>query len=296
MTEFSTPRALDHLVLPVEDIDRARQRYEQLGFTVAPDGRHPFGTENCCVFLADGTFLEPLGIAHRETCEARAVSGNSFVANDQAFRFRRGEEGFSHLVLKSEDASADHGLFKAHGMSGGRMVRFSRTFDNAEGETGKVSFHLAFAADRRSPDSGFFTCQTTRSAGIGRALLQQHENGALGLKQVILSEVNPTDFQYFLQVLLNQREMDVDSFGMSFDASGAKVSVMSPAGLSAFYGLNRQREERGMRFEAFVLTVSSLSRAAGVLKTNKVDFEHRNDRLLIAPAHGLGSTLILEEA
>jgi len=79
-----TPRTIDHIVLPVADINVARERYERLGFTVAPDGKHPFGTENCCVFLEDGTFLEPLGIAQRETCEAKAIKGHTFVANDQA--------------------------------------------------------------------------------------------------------------------------------------------------------------------------------------------------------------------
>ena len=53
MTKISLPRVLDHLVLPVIDIDVARSRYQSLGFTVAPDGRHPFGTENCCVFFED---------------------------------------------------------------------------------------------------------------------------------------------------------------------------------------------------------------------------------------------------
>ncbi|MEO1399011.1 MAG: VOC family protein, partial [Pseudomonadota bacterium] len=50
MTEHSPsitdPRSIDHLVFPVADIGAARERYTQLGFTVAPDGKHPFGTEN----------------------------------------------------------------------------------------------------------------------------------------------------------------------------------------------------------------------------------------------------------
>jgi hypothetical protein len=64
------PRALDHLVLPVHALDEARARLTRLGFTVAPDARHPFGTENACVFFADNTYLEPLGVASREECEA----------------------------------------------------------------------------------------------------------------------------------------------------------------------------------------------------------------------------------
>ena len=296
MTDITPSRALDHLVLPVIDIDVARRRYEQLGFTVAPDGRHPFGTENCCIFFKDNTFLEPLGIAQRETCEAKAIKGNTFVANDQTYRFRVGEEGVSHLVVKSTDAKADHALYKSQGMSGGKMVRFSRRFKGADGSNNKVAFALAFAADQRSPDSGFFSCEVVTTSPADRRKLQSHENGVTGLKEVILSEANPTDFQYFFQTYLNQREMEVDSFGMAFDADGSKVTVMSPDGMSAFYGLDCRRQERGMRIEAFVLAVGDLKAAADLLASRNVTFTDRDNRLMIAPSAGQGTTLILEEA
>jgi len=64
------PRNVDHLVLPVSDLGTSRERMTALGFTVAPEAVHPFGTENACVFFADGTYLEPLAIAQREDCEA----------------------------------------------------------------------------------------------------------------------------------------------------------------------------------------------------------------------------------
>ncbi len=56
------PRTLDHVVLPVASLEVARARYEALGFTVAPNGLHPFGTENCCIYLEDETMLEPLAM------------------------------------------------------------------------------------------------------------------------------------------------------------------------------------------------------------------------------------------
>ena len=296
MTNYFTPKQLDHLVLPVANIDVARARYTKLGFNVAPDGRHPFGTENCCIFFKDGTFLEPLGIAHRETCEAKAIGGNTVVANDQTYRFRCGIEGFSHLVVKSTDAKADHTVYKREGFSAGRMVRFSRKFETPSGDKGKVSFHLAFAGDKRSPDSGFFSCQVLNAPSVDRSALQNHQNGVVGLKEVILSEVNPTDFQYFFQTYLNQREMSADSFGMSFDTHGAKVTVLSPAGMRAFYGLETETKERGMRFEAFVLEVKNLQDASVLLKENNIEHEAVAGQVRISPAPGQGTTIILEES
>jgi hypothetical protein len=102
MTSPRNPRPLDHLVLPVEDLETTRARHAALGFTVAADARHPFGTENACVFFADGSYLEPLAVASREECEQAARDGNVFVARDQAHRFRLGDTGFSAVVVGSE--------------------------------------------------------------------------------------------------------------------------------------------------------------------------------------------------
>jgi hypothetical protein len=60
----SSAHPLDHLVLPTGSLDAVRSRLSSLGFIVAPTGIHPFGTENACVFLADGTYLEPLAVGN----------------------------------------------------------------------------------------------------------------------------------------------------------------------------------------------------------------------------------------
>jgi len=300
MTENSPsitdPRSIDHLVFPVADIGTARARYTQLGFTVAPDGKHPFGTENCCVFFSDGTFLEPLGIAHRETCEAKALKGHTFVRNDQTYRFRRGLEGFSHVVIKSDDAAADHAAFKRDGISGGRRVRFSRGFQTPDGEKGKVSFLLSFAADPRAPDAGFFSCEVASPPKVYRSALQSHANGVTGLRAIIGCEPNPTDFQYFFQSFLSQREMDTDSFSMAFQTPTCEVAIYTPEGLRAYFGLEGERKERGIRLEACVLSVAALADTRGVLEANEVSFYEHFGRLVVPAGEGQGAVIIFEEA
>ncbi len=286
------PRSVDHLVLPVAEVEVARARYEALGFTVAPTGVHPFGTENCCVFFADGTFLEPLGIAHRETCEAKALKGHTFVRNDQSYRFRRGVEGFSHMVLKSGDARADHKAFQKRGISGGKMVKFGRSFATPDGQKGRVSFHLAFAADPRSPDADFFTCQVLDPPKVDRSALQAHANGVVGLRKILMSETNPTDFQYFFQDYLNQREMEADSFGMSFAADNCEITVLTPDGLRAFYGIEASGTERGLLFEAAVLDVRDISVLTRHFDAQGVAYSQHRGTIVVPPATGQGTTLI----
>lgn len=290
-----TPRAVDHVVLPVIDIADARVRYEALGFVVAPDGKHPFGTENCCVFLSDRTFLEPLGIAHRETCERAMEKGNTFITNDQAYRFRRGLEGFSHLVIKTDDAKADHKAFRKRVMSAGKMVRFSRKAATPDGQSGKARFALAFARDTRAPDAHFFSCQIVEAPDIDRAPLIAHANGATGIHEILMAEPNPSDFQYFLQSFLNQRHMDNHSFGIELETGNARVTVLSPDGMRAFYGADSERQERGLRFAGVVLSVANLDQTAACLSANGVTFERRGPKLIVPPSLGQGTIIAFQE-
>lgn len=49
---------IDHLVIVVRDLDAATASYRGLGFTVVPGGRHPVGTHNALIALADGAYIE----------------------------------------------------------------------------------------------------------------------------------------------------------------------------------------------------------------------------------------------
>ena len=292
---FGPPRSLDHLVLPVSSVERARRRYESLGFTVAPEGIHPFGTENCCVFLGNDTFLEPLAVRRREDAEAAALDGNTFVQRDLAYRFRRDIEGFSHVVLKSHDAEHDDADYRRAAMSAGSMVRFEREARDHTGAAAKAAFALAFAGDLRAPDAGFFSCEVVSSPHLDRLALETHPNGALALTNVVLSEPNPTDFQYFLQDLFDQRRMDDNSFGIEFQLANAKVAVATPTGLSAFYGLERTSPERGLLHQTFVVAVRDLSRTRALLAAANVDAVDIGPRLLVPWAPGQGTALLFEE-
>jgi hypothetical protein len=54
-------RGIDHLVLCVNDLKKARALYELLGFTMTPVAQHPFGTGNTLAQM-DGCFLEVLAV------------------------------------------------------------------------------------------------------------------------------------------------------------------------------------------------------------------------------------------
>ena len=295
MTSPRSRRPLDHLVLPVEDLEITRARHSALGFTVAADALHPFGTENACVFFADGTYLEPLAIASREECEEAARTGNVFVARDQAYRFRRGDAGFSALVVGSGDADADHDRFVELGMSGGEILSFSRPMQLPDDSEQTASFKLSFAADLRSPDFFGFAVERINVPAADRSALTTHANGVTGISEVILSEPNPTDFQYFIQELACNREVDANSFGMSIELDGATITVFNKAGMETHLGVTDASRERGLIGRAVVYQVGDLQAFSALLLENDVVARQVGARLIVDPAPGQGAYYCFEE-
>lgn len=278
-------RRLDHTVLAMPSLEAARTLFTSLGFIVAPDARHPFGTENACVFFHDGSFIEPLAVGHRETCEGAAREGNVFVARDQAHRFRVGAPSFSGVAFASRDADVDAAEFGESGFGTGEQLAFERRFSTPAGEESVIGFRLSFARDLRAPDVSFFTCQPTQAHKPDRSTLVAHPNGVRGTARLVFGEPNPTDFQYYLQELTGDREFDADSFGMRLSAGDTVLEVASPQALAMRYGASRG-EERGLSFEGLVLNVGDLANVRSWLEASGLPFEERAPRLIarIAPS------------
>ncbi|MFD2238989.1 VOC family protein [Aureimonas populi] len=273
---MTAPRKLDHCVLAVPSLEEARGWFEALGFVVAPDAQHPFGTENACVFLADGSYIEPLAVGHRETCEAEARAGNAFITRDQAHRFRIGTPSFSCVAFASPDADADRDDMREAGFGGGESLAFERRFRTPDGQDGLVGFKLAFARDLRAPDVAFFTCQPTHVHKPDRSALTRHANGALGTARLVMAEPNPTDFQYYLQHLTGDREIEADSFGMTLRMGRSILEVATPEALAIRYGAARD-ERRGLSFEGIVLAVRDFE----AVRSFAPQAEERHGRLIV---------------
>jgi len=58
-TGLGKGRGIDHVGIAVRDFEGAKRGYRDiLGFTLAPGGKHPHGTENASVWFEDRTYLE----------------------------------------------------------------------------------------------------------------------------------------------------------------------------------------------------------------------------------------------
>jgi hypothetical protein len=288
------PRPLDHIVLPVTDIRIARQRLTTLGFTVAADARHPFGTENACVFFKDKTYLEPLGIASAEECAESARAGNQFTARNTAYRYRNGPEGLSAVVFGSDDADGDDASFRAAGLAAGDMLQFSRPMKFPDGSELTATFKLSFAADLRAPDFHAFTCQRINVPPADRSALERHDNGVTGIKSVVLTAHTPDDFADFIGTLAGTAEVSRNPGGLAIAAANADVEVLHSEG-ARNYLRSEIAGDRGLRGAAIVFSVEDLGVTEKHLTTKGITFTRHNGMLLVSPEPGQGTLMAFWE-
>ena len=284
-------RNLDHFVMPVADLASARARYTSLGFTVANDANHPFGTQNCCVFFGDATFIEPLTIGNPDNYRAALQAENAFVKGHSSYTAKHGSEGFSHLVVKSENAKADRAAFVEAGISTGNIVDFCRIFTKPDGTTGEVAFSLAFATPHASSSAAFFACEVVKAVQGGRGALVHHANGALCTKQVVLSANKPSDHTEFLSHFLDVEPQTIEN-GLSYTTETGTVEIITVDHCNHKYA---PAFASNLSLQALVLQVARLTETRKLLAQNSVRVHDRQDRIIVPPALGQGGTIVFEE-
>ncbi len=292
----SAPHRIDHCVLPTADLATARARLAALGFTVAPEGRHPFGTENACVYFADGTFLEPLAVGDEmAVLEAAHSRTNVFVSRDRAYRLAAGEEGFSALVFATRDAAADHAAYEQQGFSAGPMLDFKREAADPSGKHDVAAFRLAFAAEKAAPEAFFFACQRVREPKIDRSHLQLHANGAYAICGVVASAPQPHDFAALLLAAAGASYASAGDYGFDMPVENATVTICRDDAVERRFGF-KPRSGAGLKLQAIRIAVADIALVESLLAENAVRFRHHNGHIVVAAARGQGATIIFEGA
>lgn len=277
-------RSIDHLVLPVTTLALARSQLTGLGFTVAPDARHPFGTGNCCVLFKNRTYLEPITILDRGVADMAAAEGSFFVKRVKRFTERIGE-GFAMFALKSADAEADHRAFEQAGMSAGDVFRFSRPASLPDGSEAEMGVLLAYLDDKNAPDAAFFTCQHLAPDVLFQPTFLDHANGAEGVASVAVVAEQPTQFHRLLATALG---VELSAFQEGAGLGDRPVRVLSPAGFRAEYGLEAPNPREGLRLAAFEVVVADLDRAIGYAGPTA---RRHEELIVVPPAPGLGAVV-----
>lgn len=270
-------RQLDHIVMPFPALAEARGFFESLGFTVAPDATHPFGTGNACVFLADGLFIEPLARVDEDACEAADREGNLFVRRDAAFRETH-PAAFSALALKTEDALADRESLALTGLAEEATVDFGRTLTLADGTTGELAFRLAFLKDFAPRAPNLFLCEIRKTAAIDRSALRTHPNGATGIAGLEFAATDLDAAEAYLQAVFGGEAMETDDGDLCFELPNGRVTLVEVGGegVPAF------------SLTAMTVMVSDLAALKTQLTDRSIDFEDEDGKVAVTCPNGAG--------
>ncbi len=179
-------RAIDHLVLCVQDLDAACDQYRKLGFRVTPKAVHPFGTGNALVQL-DGMYLELLAVVDPELIGPDEIDQPfSFPVYNR--NFLRLREGMSMLALQSHDAHADRADFLQAGAAVPEVFDFVRKGETPDGRQVDLSFSLSFASHPLLRHGVCFSCQHHHPAeDFYFPEYQDHPNSAVAIDQIFLT-------------------------------------------------------------------------------------------------------------
>lgn len=284
---------LDHIVLPTATLESAEARLTALGFTVAPRGVHPFGTENCCVYLADGTFLEPLAVGDVELAAQAIMAGNVFVARDHTYREDHGAEGFSAIVFGTDDADDDHRAYVEAGISAGERLDFSRPFTDRSGKSDTVSFRLAFASGRDTPDAFFFACQRINAPKVDRAALQTHANGTVAIRRIVAVGDDPAGQHALLAKAAGGGKTSALPNNL-LALPNADVVVMRRQEYEAEFGIGAGGRTT-LRFAAVIFAVADCVATERLLVSAGIKHHLQGGRLVVPSAPGQGAAFIFED-
>lgn len=153
---------IDHAVILVHDLDKARDAYTRMGFTLTPRGYHTLGSQNHCIMLGRD-YVELLAMTH---------------PSQQYFTdFLARSEGLAALALATDDAAgARDGLAQA-GIAANPPIEFSRPVD-LPGGTRDAAFKVVHLSPELTPGARLFFCQHYTRDVVWRPDCLSHEIGA----------------------------------------------------------------------------------------------------------------------
>jgi hypothetical protein len=272
----------------LHDLDAAGEVYTRLGFTVGARNKHPWGTHNRIIQFP-GVFIELLALGEMERIPPPRPRSLSFGAFTRDFLAKG--EGLSMLVLEGKGAQADAEDFRKAGIGDFDVFDFEREGKRPDGSTVKVAFSLAFAEDKRAPDTGFFTCQQHYPENFWNPAFQQHANGVSGVAGVVFVAENPADHHVFLKAFAGVSDLKSTSSGITIETPRGEIQAMDPAAYRLHFAVEPPDTSRGMRLAAIRFTAGDIELARETVGAHAK--EHMG-KLVVGSATAHGATLVFE--
>lgn len=270
---------IDHMIIGVNDLARARSAYGRLGFTVAPLGDHVGkATANHCLMFAD-TYLELLGI--NEPGLADTTSLAAFLDN--------WGEGFVKMALGTPDADAARADIARAGFTPEGPLDLSRPLDDPPGAV--VRFRNLQIPEEETARLSTFLCGHLTPDLMRPPPLTEHANGAEGIHSItaLVDDVAPFAGPWSRLFGADAAETP---FGLTFDMGRGRLHLATPEGLGRIHpGATVDPARERPYYLAVRIATPSPADAAAAAEANGVRTHRLDDCVRIDPSDACGVLL-----
>ena len=202
-------QGIDHVVVLVRDLDKARDAYMRMGFTPTPRGFHTLGSQNHCLMLG------------RDYVELLAVP-KPHPAMQHYTDFLAKGEGLGAVALGTEDAVGLQAGLAADGIAAEAPLEFSRPVQGL----GDARFRIVQLPADASPGCRMFACQHFTRELVWRREYQAHANGAQEIAAVgVIAEDPPAAAAAYAKLLGAKPQPIVE--GLLVQTGSAPIAIAS---------------------------------------------------------------------
>ena len=275
---------LDHAIVLVHDLDRARGRYERLGFTVAPRGLHPpeHGTGNHTVML-EREYLELLGVVAPTP------------ANEPWRQALAQGEGLAALALQTPSADAVVAEMAAAGVVLDAPQDFARPVVLPDGIRSQAAFRSAHFPRGIVPGFQLFCCEHRTRHITWRPELLHHANGAVALDDVLAASASPeADAAKVGAVFAREPRAESDG-AFVVDTGNGTIRFQAPASLAARFAPADLSGLRSSGLAGMTLRTRSAAAARAALSAGGIRHATTHNGIAVAPRDACGVLLVLRE-
>lgn len=197
---------IDHVVILVRDLDRARDAYARMGFTLTPRGYHTLGSQNHCIMFG------------RDYIELLAVP-KPHPAMQYFSDFLARGEGLGAAALATDDAAAARADIVAAGIAADEPLDFSRPVDR-----GDAKFRIVQLAPEATPGCRTFLCQHFTRDLVWRPEYRSHGLGAVALAGLAVIAEDPASASKRYARLFAEKPRPIDE-GLVVNTGSAPIAV-----------------------------------------------------------------------
>ena len=272
---------IDHIIVAVRDLERARMGWTRLGFTLTPRGRHlGQGTANYCVMFGRD-YIELLGFAEPDEYALRL---QEFLAR------REGPMAVAFAPAEAPERVAE--ALAALGLHPGEPRALGRQLELPEG-TVVPRFSLLSLPPEETPGLDCFVCGHLTPGLVRRPEWLSHPNGAVGLRSIYLIVEDTAPLLPAYDRLFGMHEVTTTDAVASVRLGPHRILFSTPDDFETMHpGIDLDPGFPVPGIAALELAVSRRDDTADHLAQWQIAFDELPDGRLVVPAPEANGTIL----